>query len=453
MNLGIDDIKKVLISNRLLAGNIAGVLILKGLGLILSLFSMPLYIDYFHNQSVLGVWFTVLSVVNWIISFDLGVGNGVRNNLTIAISQNDRTRMRQVISSGYFILGLVTIVLLAVVLAVSTYVEWNAFFNVSEDVIPAESLRKAVVITLCGLFFSFFLRLITSVNSAIQYPAINNVVTFITSLLLIVWLLVSPSMDDPVENMMRMALAYCFIVNIPLLVTTIITFSLSILDGCYPSIRFIERNAAKGVIQVGMLFFILQLLFMVINVTNEWFVSKFFSPDDVVVYQIYNRLFQVMTTIFMLILLPIVAAITKAYAEGRIGWINKVKRVLYIFTAAVSVIQILLAVCLQPIVNIWLMDRAITVNYTVAAVFVFTSITGIWVSVQSAIVTGLNKLNLQLVFFLIAVPVKIALILMGCRYSMSWVIVVLSTGLCLLPYGIVQPFAIEKLLKDVPTDK
>jgi O-antigen/teichoic acid export membrane protein len=148
----------------------------------------------------------------------------------------------------------------------------------------------------------------------------------------------------------------------------------------------------------------------------------------------------------MLVLLPIVAAVTKAYAEGKINWIKKMRSLLYCLAGVAFVIQILLAVFLQPIVNFWLVDKAITVNYSVAAVFVFASIVGMWVSVQSAIVTGLNRLNLQLVFFLLAVPFKILLIVIGSRNGASWVIVVLATGLCLLPYGIVQPFAIEKLL-------
>lgn len=453
MGTGLADIKSLLNGNRLLAGNIAGVLLIKGLGLFLSLISMPLYIRFFDNQIVLGVWFTVLSVINWIISFDLGIGNGLRNNLTIAIARNDRLKMRQIISSGYFILGLVSSLLLVIMWLSSGYIDWNSFFNVSASIVPAVSIRKVVTVTLSGLIISFFLRLVTSVNAAIQLPVINNIISFFTSLLLVVWLLLAKPSSDPVENMMRISWAYCIIVNVPLLLTMAITFCLPVLRGCFPSIRYISRDAARGVMYVGVVFFILQLLFMVISVTNEWFVSRFFSPDDVVEYQIYNRLFQALTNIFMLVLLPIVAAVTKAYAEGKINWIKKMRSLLYCLAGVAFVIQILLAVFLQPIVNFWLVDKAITVNYSVAAVFVFASIVGMWVSVQSAIVTGLNRLNLQLVFFLLAVPFKILLIVIGSRNGASWVIVVLATGLCLLPYGIVQPFAIEKLLKRHPESK
>ena len=447
MRTVLANIKSILTGNRLLAGNIAGVLALKGLGLILSLFSMPLYMDYFDNQVVLGVWFTILSVINWIVSFDLGIGNGLRNNLTIAIAQNDRVRMRQVISSGYYILGLVSLMFLSAVWLSAGHIDWNSFFNVSLEIVSVTSLRKVVTVTLSGLVISFFLRLVTSINAAIQFPVINNIISFITSLLLIVWLLIAKPSEDPVGSMMRMSWAYSLIVNIPLLVTTVITFCLPILKGCSPNARFINRDAVRSVMYVGIVFFILQILFMIISVTNEWFVSKFFSPDDVVDYQIYNRLFQALTNIFMLILMPIVAAVTKAFAEGRLEWIRRMKGLLYGLTVAASVVQILLAVFLQPIVDFWLGDKTIPINHTIAAIFVFTSIVRMWVSVQSAIVTGLNRLKLQLAFFLFAVPFKIVFILIGVRYDASWVVVVLSTGLCLLPYGLVQPFAIERLLK------
>ena len=188
MRTVLANIKSILTGNRLLAGNIAGVLALKGLGLILSLFSMPLYMDYFDNQVVLGVWFTILSVINWIVSFDLGIGNGLRNNLTIAIAQNDRVRMRQVISSGYYILGLVSLMFLSAVWLSAGYIDWNSFFNVSLEIVSVASLRKVVTVTLSGLVISFFLRLVTSINAAIQFPVINNIISFITSLLLIVLL-------------------------------------------------------------------------------------------------------------------------------------------------------------------------------------------------------------------------------------------------------------------------
>lgn len=68
-----------------------GAFAVKSVSLCLSLFTMPAYIRFFQNQTVLGVWFTIVSVLNWILFFDLGLGNGLRNMLPDAIEKRCST--------------------------------------------------------------------------------------------------------------------------------------------------------------------------------------------------------------------------------------------------------------------------------------------------------------------------------------------------------------------------
>ena len=65
-------------------------LIVKGSSLFVSLFTMPAYMRIFKEQEVLGLWFTTLSVLSWILTFDLGIGNGLRNHLVKPLMENNR---------------------------------------------------------------------------------------------------------------------------------------------------------------------------------------------------------------------------------------------------------------------------------------------------------------------------------------------------------------------------
>jgi O-antigen/teichoic acid export membrane protein len=71
----------------------------KGLALVLSFFSMPLYIRFFGNDDVLGLWYTILSMLSWVHICDLGLGNGLRNRLTEALAVGDTEKAKRFVSS------------------------------------------------------------------------------------------------------------------------------------------------------------------------------------------------------------------------------------------------------------------------------------------------------------------------------------------------------------------
>ncbi|EOU1150939.1 hypothetical protein AB8J25_001843 [Clostridium perfringens] len=62
---------------------------IKGGAILIAFFTTPAYMRYFENESILGVWFTILSVLSWILNFDLGIGNGIRNRLVKTLLNND----------------------------------------------------------------------------------------------------------------------------------------------------------------------------------------------------------------------------------------------------------------------------------------------------------------------------------------------------------------------------
>ena len=55
--------------------------VVKGGSLLIAFFTTPAYMHFFNNDEVLGVWFTLLSVLAWILNCDMGIGNGLRLSL------------------------------------------------------------------------------------------------------------------------------------------------------------------------------------------------------------------------------------------------------------------------------------------------------------------------------------------------------------------------------------
>ena len=63
--------------------NIAGSLIIKGWSCVIQLLLVPLTLKCLSPYEY-GVWLTINSILIWIDSFDIGLGNGLRNKLVEA---------------------------------------------------------------------------------------------------------------------------------------------------------------------------------------------------------------------------------------------------------------------------------------------------------------------------------------------------------------------------------
>ena len=108
--LTVINIKKIFNDSeyRLVAINICLSILFKGGSLILSLFNTRLYILYFGNDTILGGWYAILSILNWILYFDLGIGNGIRNKIVVPLERKDYSVVKKYVSTGYVVIGVIS---------------------------------------------------------------------------------------------------------------------------------------------------------------------------------------------------------------------------------------------------------------------------------------------------------------------------------------------------------
>ena len=114
--------------NRMLTTNILYSSILKIISLLTSLLIVPITINYLNNE-IYGIWMTITSILFWINTFDIGLGNGMRNYLTEAISQKDYTLGKKYISTTLSLLTLIALMIGFTVLIPLLIIDFNKFFN------------------------------------------------------------------------------------------------------------------------------------------------------------------------------------------------------------------------------------------------------------------------------------------------------------------------------------
>lgn len=73
--------------------NILASVLIKGVDFLVYLLLVPVTLGYL-NQYEYGIWLTLSSILMWINSFDIGLGNGLRNKLSEALAQMIRNYAR-----------------------------------------------------------------------------------------------------------------------------------------------------------------------------------------------------------------------------------------------------------------------------------------------------------------------------------------------------------------------
>lgn len=437
--------RKLSTKDRIVYMNVIGAFAVKGAALVVSLYTMPAYMRYFADQQVLGVWFTVLSVLSWILNFDLGIGNGLRNRLTAALTLGDRKSAKEYIASAYWMIGALVSIVLVIGCVLLPHINWNKVFNIDSSIVSVQALTDVVRFAFIGIMLQFFFRLVSSILYAMQKSALNNLIALITSILQLVFVLSAPSFT-PTENLKLLSAAYILCANVPLVVATVVVFAGPLKD-CCPAISAVKGDKARAVLSLGGLFFICQILYMGIANTNEFFITQYTSPTDVVEYQIYNKLFTLGSTLFVLALSPVWSAVSKAIAENDYLWLKKLNKTLLYLSGIAMIVEALIIPFSPILLRVWLGDEAVPVNYIYAAYFALFGSTMIFQSTVSTIANGMGRMKTQAICYGLGVIVKSLIIHFGISITGSWIVVVIANVVILIPYCIIQYVKMNRLIE------
>ena len=432
-------------NDKIVYKNVFGAFMVKGGALVVTLLTLPAYIRFFNNNEVLGLWYTILSLLNWILNFDLGIGNGLRNHLTTALAVNDRGATKKYISSAYFSVGaIVTLASLLFVFLIK-YVDLNSVMNIAVSEVSEEQLYTAVVIVFVGVMVQFWLKLINSVLYALQKSSVNNFLVLCTNVAVLIVAMVYPSGSNG-ENVIVMAVVHALAVALPLIVASLVVF-LGELRYALPRLKWISASHTKSVLSLGGAFFLVQLAYMVIMSTNEFLITRLSGNSFVVDYQAYYKLFSLGSTVFALAMTPIWSAITKAKAENNTVWIKKSYKRLLLLCLVFSVGEMILVPLSEPIMTVWLGKDAVPeINYVTCLLFSLLGCFMMLNSVMSSIANGLGELKVQAAAFLVGAALKIPLSYFFVYIMGTWTGVLLANILCVAIYCAAQPLFIKKYL-------
>ena len=387
-----------------------------------------------------GVWLTISSVMLWIDHLDIGLGNGLRNKLAIYMAHDDKLRARSIISSTFAMLTYIIIpaslIMIALIWTCNTY----SLFNVNSEVINnLDNVLTIAVIMVCS---TFIFKLIGNFYMGMQLPAVSNMLVAAGQTLAFIgtWILYRSGS----HSLLHIALVNTAAPLITYLIAYPVTFGIKYPE-LRPSMKLVNISEAKEVMSVGVQFFVIQISSVVLFMTSNLLISKFFDPSMVTPYGITYRYFSVFLVAFTVICMPLWNATTDAYERGDIQWIRDATRKLRLLIIIMIACMLIMVVLSPWVYSIWI-GNSVTIDIRmsiVMAIYIFIQVYGMR---YSCFINGIGKLRLQLIFTTVAAVIFIPLAYLTTQYTHSIICFMIVMCIVNIPGLIVNCIQFNRLV-------
>lgn len=368
--------------------NIVGSFAVKGATILMTFVSYPLTLDYL-NPTRYGIWIALSSIISWMLFFDIGLGNGLKNKFAESKAKGEIEKARQYVSSTYAIFLILISVIVLIFVFVNPFISWVKILNV--DAGYATELRELVWISFLSFSFLFVLRLLTSVITADQKAAFASFIDMLSQLLSLIGVFFLVKTTE--GSLIKLG----WVLGISPIVVYLIA-SLILYNTKYrqfrPSLKHVDFGLAKQMVNLGMKFFIAGMAALVLFQTTNVLISNIVGPEEVSVYNAAFRIFTVGYNVLGIIVFPYWSAFSDAYALNDYEWMkSSIKKLHLIFILFVLAQGVILA-CSDWIYKFWIKDM-VTIPFSMS-LSVFLYICGLaWVVICMYPLNGIGKIKLQ----------------------------------------------------------
>lgn len=399
---------------------------------------VPLTIDYLDTENY-GVWLTLTSFISWFALFDIGLGNGLKNKFAEAKVSGQVREAQIYVSTAYFTIGIISIILIAVFLILNYFIDWTVVFNTSK------SLRSDLSILL-PIIFGFFalqlvLKLITSIYQADQNHSIQNKIQFFiqTISLILIYFLINSNRS----SLLTFGTFFSAVPLIILFLVNIFAFR-NKYNSFKPKLHLWEADYFKQITGLSMRFFIVQISAMILFSTDNFLISKIFSPEEVVPYGLAYKYFSITSIGFSIIITPYWSSFTEAFSKKDYEWIKNSMSYLLKFSVLFSFIGLFLFLTSNLFFEIWI-NKKVQIEIGLRLLILLYFILSLFLSPFTCFINGVGKIKIQyfssIITALLNIPISIFL-----AHLLGLEGIILGTIICLIPSYILGPIQYFKIM-------
>jgi O-antigen/teichoic acid export membrane protein len=309
--------------------------------------TVPLTLHYLGTEQY-GLWATMTSATALLGFADFGLSNGLVNGVSEALGRNDRESMRRYVSSVFYMLVAVMIVLGIAFAAIYGIVPWAGLFNVSSADATAVA-GPAMAVFLAITIVALPLSVVQSVRAGFQEGFASSVWQGVGSIASLVALVVAIAAKAGLPWLV-LALGGGPVIA-ALLNGAVLVRSRPWLA---PRLRLATLPAVRRMMRLGLMFFILAIAISVAYQTDNIVIARMLGPAQVPQYAVPMKLFMVAPLILSFGLMPLWPAYGEALAREDVVWVRRtLVRSLLICAALGALMAAVLLVLGAPILDAW----------------------------------------------------------------------------------------------------
>lgn len=391
--------------------------------MIISYISIPLTLSYLKDERY-GVWQTILTIISWASLSNFGIGNGLRNKVTQSITEKKYNKLKSYITSAYIYLTSISVVIL--ILAIFSVLFLNPDILFKNNTLSHSEIIMSFIIVI----FSFCINFVLGISGSIIYgihkssvvnffQAVNGIITLIGLIFIKNYLNVS---------LINIALVYLIANTLSNILLTIYTFT----DSKFrPNWKYRNKEYGRELTSLGIEFFILQCASIILFSTDNFIISSFIGVNEVTDYSLVSKLFQIISTMFSILLIQLWSYVAEATHSNQYNKIEDAMKKLSMLLIPTAIVLAIMVNKFDLITQIWL-GKVVNVNINLvilSAIYAWIiCFNGIFTNIQN----GMSKIRVQTFSSIISCVLNIPLAYVSIKvFNLGIIGVMLSNIICL----------------------
>ena len=419
--------------------NIALNALCKPVAMLLSYIYVPVILAYIGDTRY-GVWTTLYTFISGINYFDIGIGNGLRNQLSKYLVKDQKDKCRECVSTAYLAIACISIGCFVIFSGAVYFFNLPKVFNL---LIENENVLLAIIICIFFVCLNFVISMCNNILYALQKPSVTAMTGIFVQILNLISIVILNGRVEP--NLVVISIAYgvtTFLVNV---ITTIAIFAkypyLIPRRGCASKAEF------KSISTLGVMFFIMQISTLIVNSTDNLLISKMYGAETVTPYSMVYKVFYAVISLHGLINMPMWPAYSQAEAAGDIDFIRNGLKKINQLTAVISVGVVSLIFLFKPIAKLWLGRELEYPAGLITLMAVFTLL-NIWSNNYGSLLCGVGYVKISTMVAIMGAVLNIPVSIFCAQVLKMGVVGVLAGSVFVMIITMIAyPYAYHKWLE------